>query len=118
MRVVSLRASANDEAGRGHTLAVADGAALTGLYFPHHWYMPDVDTFRFKAIERAAGRDPHPSGKRSYREYLSGERRTLECHRWSLRWRSISPNGLWKLLREIPLWADTTYGALAMNGFG
>ena len=29
----------------GELTLVADGAALIGLYFRHHWYRPSADTF-------------------------------------------------------------------------
>ena len=29
----------------GELTLVADGDALIGVYFPHHWYRPSIDTF-------------------------------------------------------------------------
>ena len=93
----------------GEVTLLSDGAALTGLYFPHHWYMPDVDTFG-KAI------DPQQDAiltqaANELQEYLSGERRTLDVPLVT-RGDDFSER-VWKLLREIPYGQTTTYGALA-----
>jgi len=93
----------------GEVTLLSDGAALTGLYFPHHWYMPDVDTFG-KAID--AQQDAILSqAANELQEYLSGERRTLDVPLVALG--DDFSDRVWKLLREIPYGQTTTYGALA-----
>jgi methylated-DNA-[protein]-cysteine S-methyltransferase len=82
----------------GEVTLLSDGAALTGLYFPHHWYMPDADTFG-KAID--AQQDAILTQAASeLQEYLSGERRALDVPLVA-RGDDFSER-VWKLLRGIP----------------
>lgn len=93
----------------GEVTLLSDGAALTGLYFPHHWYMPDVDQLG-KAID--AQQDAIlTQAANELQEYLSGERRTLDVPLVALG--DDFSDRVWKLLREIPYGQTTTYGALA-----
>jgi methylated-DNA-[protein]-cysteine S-methyltransferase len=93
----------------GEVTLLSDGAALTGLYFPHHWYMPDVDTFG-KAIDPQQDAILNQAAN-ELQEYLSGERRTLDVPLVALG--DDFSGRVWKLLREIPYGQTTTYGALA-----
>jgi methylated-DNA-[protein]-cysteine S-methyltransferase len=93
----------------GEVTLLSDGAALTGLYFPHHWYMPDVDTFG-KAIDPQQDAILNQAAN-ELQEYLSGERRTLDVPLVALG--DDFSDRVWKLLREIPYGQTTTYGALA-----
>ena len=93
----------------GRLLLVAANEALTGLYFPEHWYPPkeseiggavDADS---DAVFDVAAKQLH--------DYLAGTRRSFEL--------PIRTNGddfaerVWALLREIPYGETTTYGTLA-----
>jgi len=48
----------------GELTLVAEEGRLTGVYFPHHWYRPDPDTFGpradtgFEDVSAAVGRNP------------------------------------------------------------
>ncbi|MFF2185031.1 methylated-DNA--[protein]-cysteine S-methyltransferase [Streptomyces sp. NPDC058155] len=93
----------------GGLIVVASGGAITGLYFPHHWYMPSeaslgrrVDAREDTLITRAATQ---------LGEYLDGERTAFDL--------PTRTNGdafqerVWAMLREIPFGETTTYGELA-----
>lgn len=91
----------------GELTLVADGDALTGLYFPNHWYRPDPATFGPRAdgtFETAAAQ---------LAEYFTGTRQTFDL--------PIRPHGnafqhrVWSLLADIPFGRTTTYGALARS---
>ncbi|MFD3488364.1 methylated-DNA--[protein]-cysteine S-methyltransferase [Streptomyces sp. NPDC058665] len=97
------------ETSLGGLTVVASGGAITGLYFPHHWYMPPeeslgrrVDVQDDALLTRAAIQ---------LGEYLDGDRTTFDL--------PTRTNGdafqerVWALLREIPFGETTTYGALA-----
>ncbi|MFD9871155.1 methylated-DNA--[protein]-cysteine S-methyltransferase [Streptomyces niveus] len=97
------------ETSLGGLTVVASGGAITGLYFPHHWYMPSdaslgrrVDVHDDPLITQAAAQ---------LGEYLDGERTTFDL--------PTRTNGdafqerVWAMLREIPFGATTTYGELA-----
>jgi methylated-DNA-[protein]-cysteine S-methyltransferase len=86
------------------TLVAADGR-LTGLYFPHHWYQPDPDTFG----ERAEG--AFDAAKRQLAEYFDGERDSFDL--------PLGDRGdefqrrVWELIGRIPYGQTVTYGDLA-----
>ncbi|WP_078073680.1 methylated-DNA--[protein]-cysteine S-methyltransferase [Streptomyces niveus] len=97
------------ETSLGGLTVVASGGAITGLYFPHHWYMPSeaslgrrVDVHEDTLISQAATQ---------LGEYLDGERTVFDL--------PTRTNGdafqerVWAMLREIPFGATTTYGELA-----
>ena len=95
----------------GDLLFVADGAALTGLYFPGHWYPPSAE----QTGERV-GPDADPVIARAVaqlRDYLAGTRREFDL--------PVATHGdafserVWAMLREIPYGETTTYGALAQR---
>ena len=89
----------------GELTLVADGDALTGLYFPHHWYRPDPVTFG----PRADG--TFESASTQLTEYFTGTRQTFDL--------PTHPHGnafqqrVWSLLTDIPYGHTTTYGAIA-----
>lgn len=94
----------------GELTLVRDREALVGLYFPHHWYRPDVQTFGPRTDE---GFDDVAA---QIEEYLAGERRDfdlpLEARGDALQRR------VWALIAEVPYGETTTYGELArrLNG--
>ncbi|OBG24588.1 methylated-DNA--[protein]-cysteine S-methyltransferase [Mycobacterium sp. 852002-51057_SCH5723018] len=93
----------------GNLTLTADGDALTGVYFRHHWHRPTVERLgRYvepvsDALLRHAGGQLH--------EYLIGERT-----RFDVPIALIGEPGqrrIWDLLGEIPYGEVTTYGDLA-----
>ena len=93
----------------GELTLVADGSDLTGLYFPHHWYMPARATFgpRVDAADsalfaRVATQLP---------QYLAGDRTTFDLP--ARTHGNPFEEQVWALLREIPYGSTTTYGELA-----
>lgn len=89
----------------GELTLVADGDALTGLYFPHHWYRPDPATFG----PRADG--TFTAASQQLGEYFAGTRQTFDL--------PIRLHGnafqrrVWSLIADIPYGHTTTYGAMA-----
>lgn len=94
----------------GELLLVADGDALTGLYFPDHKYPPNPDD-----IGEDLGFEPEDAtftqAARELREYLAGERREFEI--------TVAPRGddfsqqVWEVLLAIPYGETRTYGWIA-----
>ncbi|RKQ85763.1 methylated-DNA-[protein]-cysteine S-methyltransferase [Mycolicibacterium mucogenicum 261Sha1.1M5] len=95
----------------GELLFVAEGGALTGIYFPEHRYPPDPDS-----IGEDLGSEPDDSvlaeAARQLRDYLAGERTEFDI--------ALAPRGddfsqqVWTMLQQIPYGATTTYGELAV----
>jgi methylated-DNA-[protein]-cysteine S-methyltransferase len=89
----------------GELTLVADGAALIGLYYPHHWYRPDPAGFGHRTD---AGFD---TVKQQLAEYFAGQREEFDL--------PIDPRGddfqrrVWELIRQVPHGQTTTYGTLA-----
>lgn len=93
----------------GALTLVASGPALTGVYFPGHWYKPHPQTFGVKV---AAAYDPVLAvAERQLREYLAGARESFEL--------ATETHGdafqerVWALLETIPYGETVTYGELA-----
>jgi methylated-DNA-[protein]-cysteine S-methyltransferase len=91
----------------GELTLVADGAQLTGLYFPQHWYLPPVS-----ALGEFVADDPffaEVAGQLD--DYLAGRRNAFEV--------PVALAGddfeqtVWTMLTAIPYGSTTTYGALA-----
>jgi methylated-DNA-[protein]-cysteine S-methyltransferase len=86
------------------TLVARDGA-VSGVYFPGHWYLPDAATF---GIRSESGFD---QARRELAEYLAGERTIFELPT------STAGDGfqqrVWKLIDAIPYGETSTYGELA-----
>ena len=104
-------ATDTNAATRWHTLVptalgrlslVRDTDALLGLYYPHHWYMPDPATF---GPRRDEGFD---EAIRQLDEYFAGQR-------WQFGL-SLAPRGdkfrhsAWNLVQQVPYGHTTTYG--------
>jgi methylated-DNA-[protein]-cysteine S-methyltransferase len=89
----------------GDLTLVRDGARLTGLYFPHHWCLPDRATFGPRSDDGFA------DAGRQLREYLAGIRTDFDL--------PVEPRGtefqlrVWDLIVQVPYGHTTTYGALA-----
>jgi methylated-DNA-[protein]-cysteine S-methyltransferase len=89
----------------GQLTLVRNAGGLCGLYFPHHWYMPDPSTFGARCNEgfdEAVGQ---------LGEYLAGDRHEFEL--------ALAPRGtefqqrVWDLVRQVPYGDTVTYGSLA-----
>jgi methylated-DNA-[protein]-cysteine S-methyltransferase len=89
----------------GDIVLVRDATALRGVYFPHHWHLPNPDTF---GPRRDGGFD-ETTGQLT--EYLAGKRRSFEL--------ATAPVGdafahsVWELVARIPYGGTMTYGDLA-----
>lgn len=93
----------------GAITLVAAADALTGVYFPGHWYRPNVETLGARVD---AASDPVLAvAKRQILEYLAGERTTFDV-------KTVSHGDafqarVWSALREILYGETITYGELA-----
>jgi methylated-DNA-[protein]-cysteine S-methyltransferase len=89
----------------GDLTVVARGGSVTGLYFPHHWYLPDRAAF---GEYRDEGFD---DVRRQLDEYLAGARREfdlpVEVSGSPFQWR------VWQLISQIPYGSTASYGELA-----
>ena len=89
----------------GELTLVAEGEALSGVYFPGHWTRPDPATFGTRSVE---GFEPI---ERQLTEYLAGERSSFDLPT------SISGDPfqrqVWDLIDRIPYGQTSTYGELA-----
>jgi methylated-DNA-[protein]-cysteine S-methyltransferase len=89
----------------GDLTVVGKGGSVTGLYFPHHWHMPDRASF---GEYRDAGFD---DVRKQLEEYLAGERREfgvpVDAAGGPLQQR------VWQLITQVPYGTTTSYGELA-----
>ncbi|GAB3306718.1 methylated-DNA--[protein]-cysteine S-methyltransferase [Epidermidibacterium keratini] len=93
----------------GELLMVADGDALTGIYFENHWYPPAASAIGDRTDEYA---DPlFTQAAHEIREFLSGTRRefTLDTRTDG----DAFSERVWSELRKIPYGQTTTYGQIA-----
>jgi methylated-DNA-[protein]-cysteine S-methyltransferase len=93
----------------GAITLVASGHALTGVYFPGHWYKPNAQTFGPRV---AAVSDPVLAiAERQLQEYLAGKRVTFDLP--AATHGDAFQERVWAALREIPYGETITYGDLA-----
>jgi methylated-DNA-[protein]-cysteine S-methyltransferase len=89
----------------GDLTLVADGSALTGVYFPHHWHRPNPAAF---GERRDEGFGPV---REQLAEYLAGERTVFDL--------PVRADGdefqhrVWDLIAAIPYGETASYGELA-----
>ncbi len=93
----------------GELTLVAEGDALIGVYFRHHWYRPSIDTFGPRVD---AGDDALLAEARTQLdEFLAGDRARFDlptkAHGDDLQRR------IWDRLTAIPYGETVTYGGLA-----
>jgi len=89
----------------GDLTIVRDGNALTGLYFPHHWYRPAAASL---GLETDRGFD---AVRRQLDEYLAGTRTAFEL---PLKARGSGlQRRVWELIAAVPYAQTATYGELA-----
>lgn len=89
----------------GDLTVVARDGAVTGLYFPHHWYLPDPTTFGEHRDDGFA------DVRRQLEEYLAGERREFDLRVEVAG--SPFQEQVWELIKQIPYGATVSYGELA-----
>jgi methylated-DNA-[protein]-cysteine S-methyltransferase len=89
----------------GDLTAVARDGSVTGLYFPHHWYLPDRAAFGRCSD---AGFD---DVRRQLDEYLAGERREFDVPVDAAG--SPFQEQVWQLISRIPYGTTVSYGELA-----
>ena len=88
---------------------VADGDALTGVYFSHHWHRPDQATFGPRVDAHSDVLLAEASAQLT--AYLAGDRADFDL--------PLSPHGdqrqqrVWRMLTAIPYGGTLTYGELA-----
>ncbi|MEV8346304.1 methylated-DNA--[protein]-cysteine S-methyltransferase [Streptomyces niveus] len=97
------------ETSLGGLTVVASGEVLTGLYFPHHWYLPPVESLG----RRVAVTDDAllTLAATQLDEYLNGDRTTFDLP--TRTHGDAFQEQVWAMLREIPFGETTTYGELA-----
>ncbi len=89
----------------GDLTVVAQEGAVVGLYFPHHWYRPDLASLgRYSN----AGFD---IVREQISEYLAGERREFEVPTATRG--EAHQERVWSMVRQIPYGETATYGDLA-----
>jgi len=89
----------------GDLTVVARGGLVTGLYFPHHWYLPDRSAF---GEYGDAGFD---DVRRQLDEYLAGQRREFDVPLGAAG--SVFQERVWQLISQIPYGTTVSYGELA-----
>jgi methylated-DNA-[protein]-cysteine S-methyltransferase len=89
----------------GELTLVADGRALTGVYYPGHWTRPDRAAFGPRS---ARGFE---AAEQQLAEYLAGDRTAFELE--TSRGGEPFQRRVWDLLEQIPYGQTTTYGDLA-----
>jgi len=88
---------------------IADGDALTGVYFRHHWHPPAADALG-QYVEPTSD-ELFDRAKKQLDEYLAGERTQFDL--------PVAPAGepsrqrVWDLLADIAYGQTITYGELA-----
>jgi methylated-DNA-[protein]-cysteine S-methyltransferase len=89
----------------GELTLVSHDGALSGVYYPGHWYLPDPATFGVRAesgfedVEEQLG------------EYFAGERTAFELPTSTAG--DAFQERVWELIARIPYGETTTYGELA-----
>jgi methylated-DNA-[protein]-cysteine S-methyltransferase len=93
----------------GDLTVVARDGSLAGLYFPHHWHMPDpVSLGQYRDADFA---DVFGDVRKQLSEYLAGERRGFEVPVEAAG--SPLQQQVWQLIGQIPYGATVSYGELA-----
>jgi methylated-DNA-[protein]-cysteine S-methyltransferase len=97
------------DSAMGDLTLVADGDALIGLYFSHHWYRPSTDAF---GPQVDANTDTlFTESRTQLDDYLAGDRRVFDLPT-ALRGDALRRR-VWDRLTTIPYGQTITYGELA-----
>jgi methylated-DNA-[protein]-cysteine S-methyltransferase len=89
----------------GDIVLVRDATGLRGLYFPHHWYLPDPATFGPRVDAE------FEETTEQLAQYLAGERRHFELPLVTCG--DPRQRAVWELIAQIPYGDTTSYGELA-----
>jgi methylated-DNA-[protein]-cysteine S-methyltransferase len=89
----------------GELTLVSHDGALTGLYYPGHWYLPDPATFGARA------ESGFEEAEEQLAEYFAGERTAFELPTSTAG--DAFQERVWELIARIPYGETTTYGELA-----
>jgi methylated-DNA-[protein]-cysteine S-methyltransferase len=95
----------------GELTLVAESGNLTGVYFPHHWYLPPLESMGDSVP--ASDELVFTWAATELEDYLTGGRRSFSV--------PVATAGdafqeqVWARLRGIPYGVTTTYGALALE---
>ncbi|MGD7732793.1 methylated-DNA--[protein]-cysteine S-methyltransferase [Propionibacteriaceae bacterium G57] len=93
----------------GEVTLVSDGDALTGLYFPGHWHLPNESGFGIRV--EAVTDEVLARTKDELDAFLDGDRQSFDV---PVRARGDAfSEKVWAMLQEIPYGQTTSYGALA-----
>ena len=93
----------------GRLTLVADGDAISGVYFAHHWHRPAERSFGLLVSETEDAL--LDAARRQLVEYFAGERTAFDL--------PLSDAGddfdrsVWALIDDVPYGHTTTYGGLA-----
>jgi methylated-DNA-[protein]-cysteine S-methyltransferase len=90
----------------GELTLVAEGDALSGLYFPGHWYMPDPDAFGVRSEQG------FEQAQQQLAEYFAGQRISFDLATTTTGGDEFQRN-VWALIDRIPYGETTTYGEMA-----
>ena len=93
----------------GELTVVADGDALTGVYFRHHWHRPARDTFG--PLVDAKSDVLIAEAAAQLTAYLAGDRADFDLP--TTLHGDERQHRVWKLLTTIPYGDTVTYGELA-----
>lgn len=93
----------------GELTLVADGDALIGLYFRHHWYRPPTDTFGPLVDAESVGL--LADAQAQLNDFLTGDRTDFDLP-IALRGDDLQRR-VWHRLTTIPYGETVTYGDLA-----
>ena len=93
----------------GELTLVADGDAVTGVYFPDHWHPPVAGTIG--PVVEADGDPLFIAARTELAEYLDGERTTFDVPVRTAG--DAFQEQVWAMLRDLPFSETTTYGELA-----
>jgi methylated-DNA-[protein]-cysteine S-methyltransferase len=97
------------ETSLGDLTVVVRGETVTGVYFPHHWHLPDRGGFGpYRAAEPG---DLFDDVRRQLAEYLAGERRDFDLPVDATG--SAFQRQVWDRLGQIPYGTTVSYGELA-----
>ncbi len=97
------------ETGLGELTLVADGDALTGIYFPGHWHPPAAGTTG--DYVDAVGDPLFTETATQLDDYLAGRRDDFDLPTATAG--DTFSEQVWAMLREIPYGRTTSYGELA-----
>ncbi|BBZ16056.1 methylated-DNA--[protein]-cysteine S-methyltransferase [Mycolicibacterium gadium] len=93
----------------GELSLVADGNALIGVYFRHHWHRPDPSTFGARVdVDTDV---LLAEAEVQLTDYLAGDRTDFDL--------PVNPDGdqrqlrVWKMVSDIPFGGTVTYGEFA-----